>query len=58
MIFFFSDREIKLDEIGLVNPKGDDKYQPFLVAYFRAQQVRYKANFFTCALNQVQSFGI
>lgn len=33
------DREIKLDEIGLVNSKGDDKYQPFLVAYCRAQQV-------------------
>lgn len=34
-----SDREIKLDEIGLVNARGDDKYQPFLVAYCRGPQV-------------------
>lgn len=33
------DKEIKLDEIGLINSKGDDKYQPFLVAYCKAQQV-------------------
>lgn len=33
------DKEIKLDEIGLVNAKGDEKYQPFLVAYCKAQQV-------------------
>lgn len=33
------DKEIKLDEIGLINAKGDDKFQPFLVAFCRAQQV-------------------
>ncbi|KXJ77555.1 hypothetical protein RP20_CCG007219 [Aedes albopictus] len=33
------DREIKLDEIGLVNARGDDKYQPFLVAYCRGPQI-------------------
>ncbi|XP_055585731.1 protein 60A-like [Uranotaenia lowii] len=32
------DREIKLDDIGLINTKGDDKYQPFLVAYCKGAQ--------------------
>ncbi|XP_055633611.1 protein 60A [Toxorhynchites rutilus septentrionalis] len=31
-------KEIKLDDIGLVNTKGDDKHQPFLVAYCKGSQ--------------------
>lgn len=33
-----SEKEIKLDDIGLINCKGDDKYQPFLVAYCKSSQ--------------------
>lgn len=31
------DHEVKLDEIGLVNTKGDDEYQPFMIGYFKGQ---------------------
>lgn len=31
------DHEIKLDEIGLVNTKGEDEYQPFMIGYFKGQ---------------------
>lgn len=31
------DHEVKLDEIGLVNSKGDDEYQPFMIGYFKGQ---------------------
>ncbi|XP_055541875.1 protein 60A-like [Wyeomyia smithii] len=34
-----SDKEIKLDDIGLVSAKGEEKYQPFLVAYCRGPQI-------------------
>jgi bone morphogenetic protein 7 len=32
-------KEIKLDDIGLINSKGDEEYQPFLVGYFKGQQM-------------------
>lgn len=32
------EKEIKIDEIGLINGKGDDKYQPFLVAYCKGPE--------------------
>lgn len=32
------EKEIKIDEIGLVNGKGDDKHQPFLVAYCKGPE--------------------
>lgn len=31
------DHEIKLDEIGLVNTRGEDEYQPFMIGYFKGQ---------------------
>lgn len=33
------EREIKLDDIGLVHPKGDDEYQPFMIGFFRGPEV-------------------
>lgn len=30
------DHEINLDDIGLVNTKGEDEYQPFMVGYFNS----------------------
>lgn len=30
------EREVKLDDIGLVNAKGDDEYQPFMIGYFKS----------------------
>lgn len=33
------EREIKLDDIGLVNAKGDDEYQPFMIGYFKSQNM-------------------
>ena len=35
------DREIKLDDIGLVHPKGDDEYQPFMIGFFRGPEVNF-----------------
>lgn len=35
------EHEIKLDNIGLVNTKGDDEYQPFMVGFFSGQQVTF-----------------
>lgn len=34
------EREVKLDDIGLVHPKGDDEYQPFMIGFFRGPEVR------------------
>ncbi|XP_058468141.1 protein 60A-like isoform X2 [Malaya genurostris] len=34
-----TDKEIKLDDIGIVSSKGNDKYQPFLVTYCKGSQV-------------------
>lgn len=34
------DHEVKLDNVGLVNTKGDDEYQPFMVGFFSGQQVK------------------
>lgn len=33
------EHEIKLDDIGLVNTKGDDEYQPFMVGYFKGPEL-------------------
>lgn len=33
------EHEIKLDDIGLVNAKGDDEYQPFMVGFFKGQEI-------------------
>lgn len=33
------EHEIKLDDIGLVNAKGDDEYQPFMIGYFKGQSL-------------------
>lgn len=33
------DHEVKLDDIGLVNIKGDDEYQPFMIGYFKGQNI-------------------
>lgn len=33
------DHEVRLDDIGLINSKGDDEYQAFMVAYFKAPEV-------------------
>lgn len=33
------EKEIKLDDVGLVNTKGDDQYQPFMVGFFSGQEV-------------------
>lgn len=35
------EKEIKIDEIGLVNGKGDDKHQPFLVAYCKGPECQW-----------------
>lgn len=34
-----AEHEVKLDDIGLVNTKGDDEYQPFMVGYFKGQDI-------------------
>lgn len=33
------EHEVKLDDIGLVNTKGDDEFQPFMVGYFKGQNM-------------------
>lgn len=33
------EHEIKLDDIGLVNTKGDDEYQPFMIGYFKGANI-------------------
>lgn len=33
------DHEIKLEDIGLVNTKGDDQYQPFMIGFFNGQEI-------------------
>lgn len=33
------EHEVKLDDIGLVNVKGDDEYQPFMIGYFKGQNI-------------------
>ncbi|XP_039959233.1 protein 60A [Bactrocera neohumeralis] len=33
------EREVKLDDIGLVHPKGDDEYQPFMIGFFRGPEL-------------------
>lgn len=35
-------KELRLDDIGLVNSKGDDEFQPFMVGFFKGQEVRMK----------------
>lgn len=33
------EHEVRLDDIGLVNIKGSDEYQPFMVGYFKGQNI-------------------
>lgn len=33
------DKDLKLEEIGLVNSKGNDEYQPFMAGFFKGQEV-------------------
>jgi bone morphogenetic protein 7 len=33
------DKEIRLDDIGLVSARGDDEFQPFMVGFFKGQEV-------------------
>jgi bone morphogenetic protein 7 len=33
------DKDIRLDELGLVSSKGDEEFQPFMVGYFKGQEV-------------------
>ncbi|KAG4079086.1 hypothetical protein HA402_001057 [Bradysia odoriphaga] len=33
------EHEVRLDDIGLVNIKGNDEYQPFMVGYFKGQNI-------------------
>jgi bone morphogenetic protein 7 len=36
------EKELKLEDFGLVNSKGDDESQPFMVGFFKGQEVRLK----------------
>ena len=33
------DKELRLDDFGLVSAKGDDEFQPFMVGFFKGQEV-------------------
>lgn len=33
------EKELRLDDIGLVNSKGDDEFQPFMAGFFKGQEV-------------------
>lgn len=33
------EKELRLDDFGLVNSKGDDEFQPFMVGFFKGQEV-------------------
>lgn len=33
------EKEIRLDEFGLVTSKGDEEFQPFMAGYFKGQEV-------------------
>lgn len=35
------DKDLRMDEIGLVSPRGDDEFQPFMVGFFKGQEVLY-----------------
>lgn len=34
------EKELRLDDIGLVSSKGDDEFQPFMAGFFKGQEVR------------------
>jgi bone morphogenetic protein 7 len=34
------DKDLRLDDIGLVSSRGDDEFQPFMVGFFKGQEVR------------------
>lgn len=36
------EKELRLDDFGLVNSKGDDEFQPFMVGFFNGQEVNFK----------------
>lgn len=33
------DKELRMDDIGLVSSRGDDEFQPFMVGFFKGQEV-------------------
>lgn len=33
------DKDLRMDDIGLVSPRGDDEFQPFMVGFFKGQEV-------------------
>lgn len=33
------EHEVRLEDIGLINSRGDDEYQPFMVAYFKGEEL-------------------
>jgi TGF-beta propeptide len=33
------EKELRLDDFGLVNSKGDDEFQPFMAGFFKGQEV-------------------
>ena len=35
------DKDLRMDDIGLVSPRGDDEFQPFMVGFFKGQEVIY-----------------
>jgi TGF-beta propeptide len=39
------DKELQLNDIGLVSSRGDDEFQPFMVGFFKGQEVSRKFKF-------------
>jgi len=33
------DKEVRLDDVGLINSRGDDEFQPFMAGFFKGQEV-------------------
>lgn len=36
------DKELQLNDIGLISHRGDDEFQPFMVGFFKGQEVKLK----------------
>ncbi len=45
------DKELQLIDIGLISSRGDDEFQPFMVGFFKGQEV--SLNF---SVNQICKF--
>lgn len=45
------EKELRLDDFGLVNSKGDDEFQPFMVGFFKGQEVGNISTFHACILH-------